>query len=181
MTDEPLESTPAEETIEPVVDETPTPDTNVPAEPVSTDNVSQADAPVVDDTPVEIVAPVVEPDDVSPDPPEDPIITDPVLTDVPVDSVFDVPLQLLDTAAVAVLADMPDEDKTALQAVISTDYWGEYEHFQCTMPNCQKDFLSEAAMVSHVATEHQPADVDTPVGSVVIRDRFNNLVGYEEI
>lgn len=142
---------------------------------------SAVSAPDEDSPPVEIVAPVIEPDDVSPDPPEDPIITDPVLPDAPTDAVFDVPLELLDPPAVAILETMPDDDKTILQTGIAQDYWGDFEHFQCIIPGCQRDFLSYAAMVSHVATEHQPADMDTPIGSVANRDRFNNLVGYEEV
>lgn len=146
-----------------------------------------AEAPVVNDAPVSALEPVAAPESVvdtpvlDEEPPADPIITDRVLVDAPVDSVFNVPIELLDTAAATVLETMPDADKEVLQTFIEQNYWGEFEHFECTFPNCQRDFLSEAAMVSHVTTEHRPEDADTPIGQRAVYDRFSNLVSYEDI
>lgn len=171
MTDEPVEATPGTPPPEAVLEATETP----------------AEAPVVNDAPVSALDPVAAPEGVvdtlvlDEEPPADPIITDPVLVDAPVDSVFNVPIEQLDTAAATVLETMPDAEKEVLQTFITTNYWGAYEHFECAFPNCQRDFLSEADMVSHLATEHRPEDADTPIGQRAVYDRFGNLVSYEDI
>lgn len=185
MADETLEPTPPEETPdnEPQpdlpVDETPVP-AEAPAETPS--DVAPADTstdevvPATDDAVLPVEAPTA-------DVPPDPIITDPVLPDAPADPVFDVPLPLLNPAAVITLETMPDETKTAIKDAIDShaNYWGEYQHFECPVASCPRDFLSYAEMVSHTVTDHRPEDLAAPAGTRARYDRYDNFIEYQEV
>jgi hypothetical protein len=169
-----------------MADETPVPEPETappPADTPAPPPAADTPAPAAEATAASEDAPVVTPATAPPpDVPPDPIITDPAMPDAAQDPIFEVPIPLLEAGAQAVVATMPDEDKTAVKDAIdaSKNYWGEYEHFECPMTGCGFDSMSYADMVSHTVTAHHPEDLAAPAGQKATYDRYGNFLGYEE-